>query len=122
MEGWKILTVPGDRRVGGDGAAEVIAGSSGNVLHAFRADGSEPPGWPKDTGGWLLASPAVGDVDGDRKLEVVGGHPRRMAVRLGHARRPRGALEWPSFRHDLRNSGNHRDCHPYHSGPHQGRC
>ena len=41
------------------------------MLHAFREDGSEPAGWPKQTGGWLLAAPSVGDVDGDRRLEVV---------------------------------------------------
>src|SRR5207244_1005283 len=57
--------------VGGDGKAEVIAGSSGDVLHAFREDGTEPPGWPKQTGNWLLASPAVGDIDGDGRLDVV---------------------------------------------------
>src|SRR5207248_2359843 len=50
MEGWQIPTAPAIADVEGDGKAEVIAGSSGNVLHAFRSDGSEPRGWPKDTG------------------------------------------------------------------------
>ena len=55
----------------GDGRAEVLAGSSGYRLHAVGEAGREPAGWPKQTGGWLLAAPAVGDVDGDRRLEVV---------------------------------------------------
>src|SRR5581483_8225699 len=41
MEGWTIVTCPAIADVDGDGNAEVIAGSSGDVLHAFRADGSE---------------------------------------------------------------------------------
>ena len=92
----------------GDGRAEVINGTSGNALHAFSADGSEPAGWPKNAGGWLLASPAVGDVDGDHRLEVVD------VTRDGYlfvwdtpTRNRARALEWPAFRHDLHNTGNY---------------
>jgi hypothetical protein len=106
MEGWTIVTAPAIADVDADGRAEVIAGSSGNVLHAFREDGSEPPGWPKDAAGWLLAAPAVGDVDGDRRLEVV------AVTRDGWlyawdtpTRADADALQWPSFRHDTRNTG-----------------
>ena len=105
MEGWQIPTAPAIADVEGDGKAEVIAGSSGNVLHAFRSDGSEPRGWPKDTGQWLLASPAIGDVDGDGKLEVV------EVTRDGYLwvwntpARAKTMRPWPSFRHDARNTG-----------------
>jgi hypothetical protein len=106
MEGWTIVAGPALADVDGDGAAELLAGSSGNVLHAFREDGSEPGGWPKDVGGWLLAAPAVGDVDGDKRLEVV------AVTRDGWlyawdtpTRASAAALPWPSFRHDVRNSG-----------------
>jgi hypothetical protein len=108
MEGWQLPTSPAVADVDADEGAEVIAGSSGNVLHAFREDGSEPSGWPKDTGGWLLASPAVGDVDGDGRVEVV------AVTRDGYlwvwdtpARSRR--QEWPSFRHDVRNTGRYRE-------------
>jgi hypothetical protein len=106
IEGWPIVAAPAIADVDGDGSAETIAGSSGNVLHAWREDGSEPAGWPKDTGGWLIATPAVGDVDGDRLLEVV------AVTRDGWlyswdtpTRAGPGALQWPSFRHDVRNTG-----------------
>ena len=49
MEGWQILSAPTVADVDGDGRSEVLAGWSGNVLHAFREDGSEPAGWPKQT-------------------------------------------------------------------------
>jgi subtilisin family serine protease len=106
MEGWTIVAAPALADVDGDGAAEVLAGSSGNLLHAFREDGSEPGGWPKDTAGWLLAAPAVGDVDGDGRLEVV------AVTRDGWlytwdtpARASAAGAPWPSFRHDVRNTG-----------------
>jgi hypothetical protein len=105
MEGWTIVTAPVVADVAGDGQAEVLAGSSGNVLHAFRQDGSEPPGWPKQTGGWLLAAPAVGDVDGDGKLEVVAVTRDGWLWVWKTPARARGPVEWPSFRHDAYNSG-----------------
>ncbi|MEA2124876.1 MAG: hypothetical protein QOI80_1658, partial [Solirubrobacteraceae bacterium] len=62
LEGWPIAAAPTLADVDGDGGSEVLAGTSGDVLHAFHDDGSEPAGWPKDLGGWLLAAPTVGDV------------------------------------------------------------
>ena len=103
VEGWTIMGTPAIADVDGDGKSEVIAGSSGYKLHAFREDGSEPGGWPKDTGGWLLASPAVGDVDGDHRLEVVA--VTREGYLFAWDTPGKVASEWPSFRHDTLNSG-----------------
>ena len=104
MEGWTIIAGPAVADVDGDGKNEVVAGSSGNQLHAFGAGGKEPEGWPKNTGGWLLAAPAVGDVDGDRRLEVVA-VTRDGFLWVWNTPAKAGPQEWPSFRHDLRNSG-----------------
>ena len=92
----------------GDGRSEVIAGSSGYLLHAFSEDGGEAPGWPKRTGGWLLASPAVGDVDGDGLLEVVA-ITREGWLFVWDTPASRSApRDWPVFRRDARNSGRFR--------------
>ncbi len=105
-EGWEIVSSPALADVDGDGAAEVINGTSGNVLHAFKPNGSEPPGWPKQTGGWLLASPAVGDVDGDHRNEVVA-VTRDGYLLVWDTPAKASASQWPSFRHDARNTGRH---------------
>lgn len=107
VEGWQIASAPAIADVDGDGRSEVIAGSSGNRLHAFRADGSEPPGWPKDTEGWLLASPAVGDVDGDGRQEVVAATRDGWLFAWDTPAPATAPADWPSFRHDARNSGRH---------------
>jgi Subtilase family/FG-GAP-like repeat len=104
LEGWPVLAGPAVADVDGDGAAEVIAGSSGYLLHAFSADGSEPPGWPKQTGGWLLAAPAVGDVDGDGRLEVIE-ISREGNLFVWDTPARAGRVEWSSLRHDPRNTG-----------------
>lgn len=96
---------PAAADISGDGMPEMIVGTSGYVLHAFKQDGSEPAGWPKFTGGWLIASPVVGDIDGDGKNEVV------VTTREGYLfawnTQGVGGLEWPVFRHDPQNTGNY---------------
>jgi hypothetical protein len=105
VEQFQIITAPAIADVDGDGSGEVIAGTSGLLLHAFREDGSEPEDWPKNTGGWLFAGPAVGDVDGDGKLEVVA-VTREGYLWVWNTPAPAdGLVEWGSFRHDARNSG-----------------
>jgi hypothetical protein len=105
VEQFQILTAPAVADVDGDGGAEVIAGTSGLLLHAFEEDGSEASGWPKQTGGWLFAGPAVGDVDGDDRLEVVA-VTREGYLWVWDTPSPAsGTVEWGSFRHDARNSG-----------------
>ena len=85
-----------------------MEGSAGYYLHAFDANGVEPTGWPKFTGGWHVANPAIGDVDGDGKNEVV------VLTREGNlfvwdTAAAAGREEWPKKRHDLRNTGNYQE-------------
>jgi hypothetical protein len=105
VEGWQVTTAPVLADVDGDGRAEVIAGTSGYLLHAFREDGSEPAGWPKQTGGWLLAAAATGDIDGDHRLEVVAVTREGELFVWDTPARAGRTHEWPLFRHDPRNSG-----------------
>src|SRR5438128_1031515 len=108
IEELQFLTGPSIAHVGATPLPQVVEGSAGYYLHAFDANGVEPTGWPKFTGGWHIANPAIGDVDGDGMNEVV------VLTREGNlfvwdtaaaARRE----EWPKKRHDLRNTGNYQE-------------
>ncbi len=55
----------------GGPARQVLVGTGMYQLHAYGPDGTEAQGWPKFTGGWVQATPAVGDADGDGDLDVT---------------------------------------------------
>ncbi len=71
MEDLTILARPLAADVDGDGNQEVLMGSGGYLLHAFRLGGGEADGFPKFTGGWIFSAPAVGDLDGDGRMDLV---------------------------------------------------
>jgi hypothetical protein len=95
---------------------EIIAAErTQNLVHIYRKDGTELPGWPRPlavTGKWCWTTPAVGDVDGDGSPEIVlndiGGrtyawHVNGTEVRDGDSNpatvgvfvvRPEAATEW----------------------------
>ncbi|WP_437275573.1 FG-GAP-like repeat-containing protein [Sorangium sp. So ce375] len=90
----------------GDDYPEVLSGSSGYFLHAFDGCGREPRGFPKFTGQSIATTPAVGDLDGDGKLEVAVG-TRDGWLFAWHTEATTSALiAWESFHHDNRNTGN----------------
>ena len=106
IEDWQFFNNPAFADIDGDGHTEVMEGSGGYYVHAWRADGTEPKGFPKLTGGWITSSVAVGDMDGDGKLEYF------VTTRDGwlyawHGGGPSdGRIDWPSFHHDNANTGN----------------
>jgi len=71
MEDLMLLSKPVAADIDGDGADEVLMGSGGYLLHAFRAASGEAADFPKFTGGWIFSAPAVGDLDGDGVAEIV---------------------------------------------------
>jgi len=52
---------------------ELVSGNGLYLVHAFDANGREPSGWPKLTGGWHVGQPAAGDLDDDGLVEVAWG-------------------------------------------------
>lgn len=92
--------------INGDNYPEIMTGSGGYYLHAFDGCGREPAGWPKFTGQWIISTPAIGDIDGDGKLEVTIG-TRNGWLYAWHtdASATDSIVEWESYHHDNLNSG-----------------
>ncbi len=62
----------------GTGSLDIIVGTGifyegvdSNRVYAWDAAGNDLPGWPASTSNKVFSSPAVGDVNGDGRLEVV---------------------------------------------------
>jgi hypothetical protein len=82
-------------------------------LRAYGLGGVVPLGWPKFTGGWSVSTPAVGDLDGDGRVEVA------LMTREGNlfvwhtSGRPCAGQEWPTYQHDNAHTGDYgRDATP----------
>ncbi len=106
IEGWAMVTNPLIGDVDGDGRPEVIAGSSGYYVHAYRADGKDSAGWPKFTGSWLIATPVLADLDGDGRATLV------QATRNGQifAWQTKGRMadaQWPQYARTAARDGAH---------------
>ena len=91
----------------GDGYPEVLLGTGGYNVRAVDACGCEAKSWPKFTGGWLIATPAVGDIDGDHSIEVVTGTRDGYLYAWHTSGTDTGVIQWESFHHDNANTGNY---------------
>jgi hypothetical protein len=94
------------------GSWNVISGDGGYHIYAPNHRGVEAPGFPKFTSQWHIATPAVGDLDNDGRIDVVAN------TREGwlYAWSTEGsvasggdipAIQWASFHHDDGNTGNY---------------
>ncbi len=107
MDDMSFLTGPALADVDGDEKADIVMGSGGYMLRAFRSDGSQPGGWPKFTHGWILASPVAGDVDGDGKVEVIAAtREGNLYIWETEAAATESSLPWPGMGRDRRNTQN----------------
>ncbi|TNE90161.1 MAG: hypothetical protein EP330_08875 [Deltaproteobacteria bacterium] len=117
IEDVSFLVAPAIAEITGDDRPEVIYGSGGFLVYAWNAEGEIAPGFPKNTGGWVLGGAAVGDIDGDGYHDVV------STTRLGwvHAWGTAGPADvppaWASTFHDAQNTGNASIALPEQLGP-----
>ncbi|MBK8691993.1 MAG: VCBS repeat-containing protein [Deltaproteobacteria bacterium] len=108
LEDYTFFMNPAIASVDGDPFPELIVGTGGYFLEAFDACGRTPAGWPKFTGQWIIPSPALGDLDGDHRMEVVSGTRGGLLWAWRTQADDRTAnVQWESFRHDNRNTGNY---------------
>ncbi len=106
VEDYQLLSSPAVADVSDAPGNEILVGTGMYYLRDINSTGVEGSGWPKFTGGWLFATPAVGDTDGDGKLEVT------ALTREGYSfawdtNRPACGTndEWWTARHDEWNTG-----------------
>lgn len=107
MEDLMFLTSPSVVDLDGDGVAEVLMGSGGYYLHAFDGlTGAEKAGWPKFTGHWLIATPAVVDWDGNGKNDVAITSREGWLFVWPDVGDAGGRAPWPTIHFDAANTGN----------------
>lgn len=107
-----VRTSPALADLDGDGAQEVIAGSSDGWLYALRADGTPVPGWPYFLQDAASDNLSLGDLDGDGALDITmtlnrffttGLMPAVTVIEFGGV--SPGAMPWPSGRGGPGNPG-----------------
>ncbi|MCK6509966.1 FG-GAP-like repeat-containing protein [Myxococcota bacterium] len=106
VEDFQFFMNPVVAEISGDDKYDVISGTGGYLLHAVGSDGKPVAGYPKQTGGWLAASPTSGDMDGDGKRELAA-LTRNGWLFVWRTKGDAGIkAQWESFHHDLANTGN----------------
>ncbi len=122
IEDWQFFGNYTVADIDGDGSPELLAGSGGNLVHAYKTTSwKEVTGWPKFVGQWIITAPAVGDIDGDGYLEVA------VNTRKGFlyvwktggvaSRDGKSTVQWQSFAHDEMNTNNFNTPLPVQPAP-----
>jgi hypothetical protein len=89
---------------------EVVEGSANDDFQGMSSAGTKLPGWPKLSGDWAVANPAIGsfgqlETDPNATRVVVDGTRNGRLVAYDTGAAVCGAASWPEFHHDPANSG-----------------
>ncbi len=104
---WQFFNTPTIVDIDNDRDPEVIVGSGGYLVRAWNYEGTEPEGWPKQTGGWIIASVAVGELDGDGKFEAAVTTRDGWLFAWNTEGETGSIFEWNGFGHDPHNTNNY---------------
>jgi hypothetical protein len=108
VEDFQLLSSPMVADLSDSPGNEVTVGTGLYYLRNFNVAGIEGSGWPKFTGGWIFATPAAGDADGDGDLEITTLTREGFGFMWDTDRPACGTNdEWWTSRHDEWNTGNY---------------
>lgn len=108
MNDLQFIASPIAADVAGRGSGPfIVAGSGTYDVRAIDATGTEAPGYPKFTGGWLVNAPSFG-VWGRRRTQVLAAATREGNLFVWRSSTPACANSgpWPREHHDLANTSN----------------
>ncbi len=115
--GWPQTMVGGDfndkrgsvsvGNIDNDPDVEIVVGSNNGKVYGYDTDGSPLAGWPIQTDGEVISSPALADLDLDGDVEViVSGMDGLVYVWDTEGSYDDGdGVEWGSWRHNSRRTG-----------------
>jgi hypothetical protein len=106
----QFLTGPSVADISSTPGEEVVEGSAHHDFQGITSAGTPAPGWPKLSGDWAVATPAIGsfgqlETDSKASRVVIDGTRNGRLVAYGTGAAPCGAASWPQFHHDPANSG-----------------
>ena len=99
-----LVPSPASADLDNDGKDNIVVGSGGYFVHAYANPG-EIPGFPAFTGGWMMGTPSIGDVDGDALWEIAGTTREGYVFMWKTNGRTNGKKTWPTFKGNSRRTG-----------------